>query len=284
MNYFFFRPQLHCEYELDIDVRIVSLLSDGDPSIYEAQWIKREDEGPIILIEKKEEPSEYEKLIYSTFKKHPHIVRTYGFVGNDRRSVMILQEQAPHGNLQYLLESGQFQPSARVLVEIFSQIINAMINIVKNGLVHGDLRCENILVFQMHPTDPKRNLVKLANFALAHPNDRSYVDDRRLNIPVRYCALEILRSAGRSNYSELSDVYSMGVLMWQAYSKGKRPYDSSGTNGEVRQRKLKGEKLPRPLLCHKLVWEIIEGCWYNEPVLRFIFGDMKIRFNNIGQQ
>ena len=203
------------------------------------------------MIEKKEEPSVHEKLFYTTFKNHPHIVHTFGFVGNDRGSIMILQERAPHGNLQSLLESGQFQPSGRVLVEIFSQIINAMIDIADKGLVHGDLRCENILVFQMHPSDPKRNLVKLSNFNLARPNDSSHTDDRRLFVPVRFCALEILRSAGRSNYSELSDVYSMGVLMWQACSKGKRPYDSSDTNGEVRQRKLKEEKLSRPLLCHE---------------------------------
>ncbi len=260
------------------------MLSDGDVLIHEAEWITREEEGPIVLIEKKEEPSEHEQLIYSTFKNHPNIIRTYGFVGNDRGSIMILQERAPHGNLQSLLKNGQFQPSATVLVEIFSQIINAMIAIVEKGLIHGDLRCENILVFQMHPTDPKRNLVKLANFTLAHPNDRSYTDNRRLNVPVRYCALEILRSAGRSNYSEYSDAYSMGVLMWQTYSKGKSPYESSKTNGEVRQRKLKGEKLPRPLLCHKLVWDIIDDCWHNEPALRYKFDEMKTRFTNIGQQ
>jgi serine/threonine protein kinase len=259
-------------------------LNNRSNSVYEAQWKTDEDERPIVLIEKKEEPSAHEKLFYTKFKNHPHIVHTFGFVENDRDSFMILQERAPHGSLQSLLETGQFQSSARVLVEIFSQIINAMIDIVSQGFVHGDLRCDNILVFQMHPSDPKRNLVKLANFSLARPNDPSYIDDRRLFVPVRYCALEILRSAGHSNYSELSDVYSMGVLMWQACSIGKCPYDSSETNGEVRQRKLKGEKLPRPLLCHEQIWSIMEDCWHNEPQLRYEFKDLKTRLSNIGPQ
>jgi serine/threonine protein kinase len=169
------------------------LLNDGTPTIYEAQWITKV-ERPIVLIEKNEEPSKYERLFYTTFKDHPHLVHTFGFVENDRGSTMILQERAPHGNLQSLLESGQFQPSAIVLVEIFSQIIDAILDVIGQGLVHGDLRCENILVFEMHPSDPKRNLVKLTGFSLAHPNDSSYQDDSRLFVPIRHCAPEIVRS------------------------------------------------------------------------------------------
>jgi serine/threonine protein kinase len=192
-------------------------------------------------------------LFYTTFKDHPHLVHTFGFVENDRGSTMILQERAPHGNLQSLLETGQFQPSTKVLVEIFSQIIDTMLDVIGQRLVHGDLRCENNLVFQIHPTDSKRNLVKLTDFSLAHPNDSSYQDDSRLSVPIRHCAPEIVRSVCRSNYSEYSDVYAMGVLMWQAFSKGKLPYGSSKTNSEVRQRKLKGEKLSKPLLCDERI-------------------------------
>ena len=197
---------------------------------------------------------------------------------------MILQEQPPHGDLLSLLQNGQFQPSAAVLKEIFLQIIHAMIDIVDLGLVHGDLCCENIFVFQMHPTDPKKNTVKLANFIMARPNDPSHREDRQIDIPMRYCALGILRSVGRSNYSEMSDVYSMGVLMWQAYSQGKRPYDSSETKNEVRQRKEKGEKLPKPLACHELIWQIVINCWNNDPSCQYNFKEMTILFAKIDAQ
>ncbi len=252
-------------------------------SVFKAKWITEEEKPPSVLIKSNEVPSEHEQFIYSTFKDHPHphIIHTYGFVEDDDGSIMILQERAPYGNLQSLLESGRFQPSPTVLVRIFLQIIDAMIAIVKIGLIHGDLRCENILVFQMDPTDPERNLVKLANFTLAHPNDRSYTDNRRLNVPIRYCAPEILRSAGRSNYSESSDVYSMGVLMWQAYSQGKQPYDSSKTDVEVRQRKLNGEELPRPHHCNNQIWSIISECWLKNPEPRYDFKGMEIRLSCI---
>ncbi|CAF3993708.1 unnamed protein product [Adineta steineri] len=267
-------------YELNTHVRITDSLNNTFPRIHQAEWISQE-ERPIVIIERYEELSEYERLIHEKFKNHPHIIYTFGLVDNDHRSTMILQERAQYGNLQTLLNNGQFNPSPQVLIEIFRQIIDAMIDITNQGLVHGDLCCENILVFDMHSTDPARNRIKLNNFTMTRRNDPSIIDDRQIKIPVRYCAPEILRGAGRSNYSQYSDVYSMGVLMWQACSNGKLPYQSSVTNSEIRQRKLNGEKLSKPILCDTKIWSIIEDCWYNEPELRYEFKDMKTRLSCI---
>ena len=227
------------------------------------------------------EPSEYEAMVYTNFDQHRNIVHTFGFVGNNRGLILLLQERAPHGNLQALLQNGTFQPSQHVLITIFIQIVEAMVYVVSKGIVHGNLCCANILVFQMNPSKPTKNLVKLTNFGLVHKNDRDFSDDRRLIIPVRYCAPEILRSAGRTNYSEYSDAYSMGVLMWEALSKGKVPYESSITNSEVRQRKMKGEKLSKPSMCNDQIWKIIIDCWHNEPEVRFEFTGIKIRLSQI---
>ena len=255
-------------------------MNKGSPAIYEAEWIV-EDREPVIIIEQNSIPSEDEQLFYTAFKKNKHIVHTYGYVGNDRGTTMILQERAPFGSLQSLLRSGQFRPTLAVLLEIFTQISEVMADIVGAGLVHGDLRCENVLVFEMHPTDPKQNLVKLCNFSLAHKNDPTIVDNRRLNIPVRYCAPEILRSVGRSNYSEYSDVYSMGVLMWQALSNGKLPYESIKTIGEIRQQRLNKVELHNPLSCPREIWSIMKNFWFNEPQVRYEFQLLKAQLSRI---
>ncbi|CAF2538502.1 unnamed protein product [Rotaria sp. Silwood2] len=268
------------EYELDVDVKMHDSLNGQFGRTYKAEWISRK-ERPIVLVVMKEEPSEYETLVYTNVNPHNHIVYTFGFVGNNRGLILLLQERASHGNLQVLLKNGEFEPSQIVLIAIFLQIVEAMIYVVSKGIVHGNLCCTNILVFQMNPSKPTENLIKLTNFDLAHKNDSSFVDNRRLPVPIRYCATEILRSAGQSNYSELSDVYSMGVLMWEACSKGKLPYESLKTNSEVRQLKLKGEKLPKPFMCDRQVWSIMEDCWLNEPTIRYDFNEMKQRFSNV---
>ena len=244
--------------------------------IVPAQWISRQA-SPIVLIQMDEHPSEYEMMFYTEFRSHPHIVHTFGFVKNDFQSIMLLQERASHGNLEDVLVKHRFRPDLPVSITLFLQIIEAMIYLTEHHVVHGDLRCESILVFQMNASQPEENLVKLTNFSLAQKNDPALTCERRLIVPLRYCALEILRSAGRSNYSEFSDVYSMGVLMWQVCSSGEIPYSSSVTNGEVRQRKLRDEKLLRPVSCNDRIWSIMQDCWHNEPSLRYQFSDMKIR-------
>jgi serine/threonine protein kinase len=130
---------------------------------YDAQWILQK-EPSIVLIKMDKQPTNQEMLFYTGLKSHPHIIHSFGFVENDLQSILLLQECATYGNLQILLEKNLFQPSVKVLVQIFFQIVNAMIFITQQNLVHGDLRCANILVFQMSSTKPEENLFKLTNF------------------------------------------------------------------------------------------------------------------------
>jgi len=115
---------------------------------YEADWIPNKD-PPILLLVIDGPAADREALFYITLNSHPHIIHTFGLVKNDSQSIMLLQERALHGNLQTLLQTGNFQPSQKVLLAIFLQIVDAMIYVSNQGIVHGDLRCANILVFQM---------------------------------------------------------------------------------------------------------------------------------------
>ena len=145
--FFLLRPTVTCEFKLNIDVRMNESLNGSYGKTYDAQWIVKE-KRPIVVIKMDKQPTEYELLFYTKFKSHPHIIYTFGFVENDLQSIILLQERAPHGNLQVLLENDHFRPSTEVLIEIFLQIIDAMIYITKQNIVHGDLRCANVLVLK----------------------------------------------------------------------------------------------------------------------------------------
>ncbi|CAF3953534.1 unnamed protein product [Rotaria sp. Silwood1] len=275
-----YEPSTGYTFKLNVDVAKNGLLDGRFRETYEAQWLSERTES-IVLIKMNEAPTKYELLFYKEFNNHPHIIKTFGFVENNLQSIMLLQERAPHGHLQELLKNNLFEPTSMVLVAIFLQIMDAMMYVINQGMIHGDLRCSNILVFQMDASKPKENFVKLTNFALVRPNQPLLSEDRRLIIPVEYCAPEILRSAGRLNYCELSEVYSMGVLMWEACSQGKLPYGSSISNREIRQKKLDGEILPRPWMCDRRIWPNIKKCWNNKPQSRIKFKDMKIQLSNL---
>jgi len=269
-------------FQLDIDIKKSQtrpLFQGFGKSIYKVEWINRT--GPAIIILKIDgAKANQEASFYVQLSCHPHIVRTFGFIQNTRGSVMLLQECAPHGDLSELLREDGFKPNERVLWKIFEQICDAMICLADNDIVHGDLACRNVLVFQSNPNDPKKNLVKLTDFGLTRGSKLySIVNTPAMTvmtiIPIRYAAPEILRNANRSNYSEKSDIYSMGVLMWEACSYGDLPYSHLEDDYDVQKLKLNDERLSQPSLCSDELWSIINECWHQNPQDRPDFQSLK---------
>ena len=268
------------DYELNINVKQKRPLIPNSEKFYKADWIPKREDSPIILILTNDEKGKREASFYMELNSRRHIVLTYGFVKNDRYPIMLLQERAPHGSLERVLQNGEFEPSQEVLITIFQQIIDAMIHMTNKGVVHCDLRCANVLVFEIDAVDSKRNLVKLTNFSMARKiSEDSPVSSNRLpeNL-VRYCAPEILKSDDESSYSESSDVYSMGVLMWQACSKGAIPYERCT---DIRQRSLNGDKLSKPNACQGDLWNVICDCFHTQPELRYSFQQMRERLKRV---
>lgn len=267
-----------CQFQLDVDIRKTRsrpIFQSFGKSIYEVEWINRD--GPSIILMKIDgAKAKREVSFYVQLSCHPHIVRTFGLVQSNPDSVMLLQEAAPHGDLCEMLRENGFKPNQAVLWEIFKQICDAMICLADNGIVHGDLACRNVLVFQSNYSEPKQNLVKLTDFGLTRASTvYSVVDSPMMTtmtiIPIRYAAPEILQNPSQLNYSEKADVYSMGVLMWEAFSYGQLPYSALHNEEDIRQRKLNDERLPQPTSCSHQLWQIMNGCWQLDPLNRPTF-------------
>jgi serine/threonine protein kinase len=271
----------HDQFQLNVDIWLKTnkpLFNSSDKTIYELECMRRQG-PPIVSVEIKGLEAIREASFYVYLSCHPHIIRTFGFVKSDSKSTQLLQEYASVGHLAELLQEHRFRPSEDVLIEIFVQICDAMVCLADNDIVHGDLACRNVLVFRSNAMEPEENLVKLTDFGLARGNTIYSVDDNTTSsttivIPVRYAAPEILRTMDTSNYSEKSDIYSMGVLMWEAFSLGTMPYASIEDDREVRNRKLKKEKLPQPS-CSRHLWNIMSQCWRSQPENRPDFRKLK---------
>ncbi|CAF1639429.1 unnamed protein product, partial [Rotaria sp. Silwood1] len=269
-------------FKLGIDIRRTErrpIFQTPGKIIYKAEWISKP--GPaVVLINIEGAKADREASYYVKLGCHPHIVHTYGMVKNDYNSLMLVQEYANEGNLGQLLKEYEFRPSQPVLLEIFLQIIDAMMYLANYGIVHGDLACRNILVFRFNDADPQENFVKLTDFGLTRASTlysvvSSTTSTKFVVVPLRYAAPEILQSAGLSNYSEKSDVYSMGILMWEACSQGQLPYASIENDDEVRQHKLNGEILSQPDNCNEGLWNIIVRCWHLQSKARPTFKMLK---------
>ncbi|CAM4954870.1 unnamed protein product [Rotaria socialis] len=274
--------QKHFLFRFGIDIRKAGkrpIFQTQGKSIYRAEWISKP--GPdVVLLKIEGAKANREAGYYVQLGSHPHIVHTYGMVENDFNALMLVQEYATEGDLAELLKENEFQPSKLVLLEIFLQIIDAMVYLANYGIVHGDLACRNVLVFRLHNSNPQENLVKLTDFGLTRASTLysvvgSTASTTLVVVPLRYAAPEILLSAGLSNYSEKSDVYSMGILMWEACSQGQLPYGSIEDDSEVCRFKIKGGILSQPENCDEKLWNIMVQCWHQQSGARSTFKMLK---------
>ncbi|CAF3451683.1 unnamed protein product [Rotaria sp. Silwood1] len=278
------------QFILNVDIkkkRGRPLFQTFGKAIFLAEWLPTNSNQPEIIILKIDGARALkEASFYVNLTRHPRIVRTFGFISdektdNENNSVMILQEYAPEGSLYELLQERETVPDEKILIEIFLQIADAMIFLAYNNIVHGDLACRNVLIFRFDETNTKNNIVKVTDFGLSRQSKiysktsgsaRTTLD----MVPTRYAAPEILTPNSKSDdYTEKSDVYSMGVLMWEAYSRGAIPWSKVDKDAEIIQNVMNGILLPQPSKCTLKYWNIITKTWSKLPPDRPTFKQLK---------
>jgi serine/threonine protein kinase len=269
------------EYQYGVHVQKGrQLYGMSEKKIYLGQWL-RQRRDQIIIIEMIEAIADREGQFYLEVNEHDNIIRTFGSVVNPLSLTIFVQEYAPQGDLADCLMDNQHKITLPMLVEMFIQIANAMSYVASKKIVHGDLGCRNILVFRVDQDRLKNNLVKLTDFGLARWIDQPPANEDTSIIPIRFCAPEILRDNRHSNYSEKSDVYSMGALIWEALSNGEIPYSSVAADNDVKRMKLNDQKLEKPPVYDHQLWILMNNCWHKDPRQRPNFEEIKVRLRDI---
>lgn len=284
------------QFKLDVDIKIMEgwpMFQAFGKTIYMAEWLRDKNNRPkVILLKLYGARARKEASFYANLSRHPHIIRTFGFV-NDKdnpdkdKTVLLLQEYAPQGNFYDLLQRRKNVRNEKILIQIFLQIIDAMMFLAYNHIVHGDLACRNVLIFHFDENQPERNVIKITDFGLSRHSQLysrtpgAVSATTTLNIvPIRYAAPEVLLpNATADVYTEKSDIYSMGVLMWEAYSRGSIPWEDIEDDKHVVERVQRGDLLPKPSNCSQSIWSIITKLWSKAPIDRPTFNELKYLLN-----
>lgn len=144
--------------------------------------------------------------------RHPHIIRLYQVMETEKM-IYLVTEYAPGGEIfDYLVKNGRMsEPLAR---RIFKQILHAVNYLHQQGVVHRDLKAENLLL------DANEN-IKLADFGFSN----EYTPGMQLNTwcgSPPYAAPEIFE--GKHYDGPSSDVWSLGVVLYVLVC-GALPFD-----------------------------------------------------------
>ncbi|XP_063722000.1 receptor tyrosine-protein kinase erbB-2-like isoform X2 [Symsagittifera roscoffensis] len=174
----------------------------------------------------------------------------------------------PHGNLlDYIRKYGHALPS-RTFFLWGKQIAEGMEYLQSKRVVHRDLAARNVLV-------QSTRQIKITDFGLAQmlKHGEESVKFQGGKVPLKWLALE---SLVEKTFTHASDVWSMGVTLWEVFTLGGRPYEQvTGGVSEMIKVLQDGERLPQPPGATLDLFVVMLKCWLVEPKSRLTFTQIK---------
>ncbi|KZV80075.1 kinase-like protein [Exidia glandulosa HHB12029] len=207
------------------------------------------------------------ELRASSYVDHPNILPFLGICQYGLNTVLV-SPLMEYGNLlTYLLQHPTTQPQPFIL-----QIAEALAFLHDEaGLVHGDIKCENVLVSPNHEA-------MLADFGLSTSVDKSAtevttVTGIRERSTLRFSAPELLLASEDSeggrprSKTPATDVWAFGMLVLQAFTKS-RPwsrYNDVGATACI----VRNQTPARPgTSLNNAYWALCVQCWRIQPAMR----------------
>jgi serine/threonine-protein kinase 11 len=157
------------------------------------------------------------------------------------QTVYLVLDYADCGNLERLVKSG-FDLTPNDARYIFKQVANAVFYLHQNGIVHQDVKPQNILLM-------RSGRVLLSDFGNAHSLDSA---PSGFSSPA-YQAPELICPAD-GEVPAKQDIWSLGVTLY-FLTFGKLPFQ--GNDVYEITKSILGSQLSRPADCSDVLWDLI---------------------------
>lgn len=204
--------------------------------------------------------------------RHPYIVACYGIykyneIGREHK--FIVMEYLPESSLDKFLKRSDIRNKLNIsdLISLCTTTVIGMKYLEDRNIIHRDLAGRNLLVFEQD----QKYIIKITDFGMGKQIEQDIIDykeENSLTIAIKWSAPEVIL---QRIYSNKSDVWSFGIVLWEIFSWGESPYNNL-SNKDTITWVMKGHRLAKPENCPEPIYNIMKNsCWNHNPQNRFSF-------------
>ncbi|XP_030623362.1 protein-tyrosine kinase 6b [Chanos chanos] len=243
--------------------------------VYRGKWKDRVNVAiKVLKTEESLDQTEFQQEVQILKRlRHRHLISLFA-ICTASTPYYIITELMEKGDLLKLLRSEEGAALDRIsLIDMAAQVADGMSYLEANNSIHRDLAARNVLVGEGY-------ICKVADFGLARIIKEPFYTSEDKTIPYKWCAPEAI-SHGR--YSNKSDVWSFGVLLYEMLTYGGIPYPAFSNREVYHQITENGYRMPAPTKCPQYVYDIMLACWRDNPEDRPDFKDLKPDLENVNR-
>ena len=203
----------------------------------------------------------FEAALMAQFS-HTNVQSIIGQVKEDDLFFLVMPFCEFGSLLSWLEKNGQCS-GVKTLLHICMDVASGMNYLSSLKIVHRDLAARNVLV-------SSDLTCKISDFGMSR-FDRRLVEASDFDglVAIRWAAPEAVNYC---RFTVKSDIWSFGVLMYEVFTFGKRPYED-WTHDQLLNEVHHGYRLPKPEKCPEAVYQLMLIAWQYDPDQRMLFSD-----------
>jgi len=188
---------------------------------------------------------------------HPNVVKFIGVCSKEQACFCIVSEFCTKGSLEQLLRGkNRTVLPLRTLVRMARDAAAGILHLHCESVIHRDIAARNVMVGENYS-------IHVGDFGFARVKDKNASSAFTCTIgPAKYIAPEAIVE---KKYSEKSDAFSFGVLLWEIIT-GDEPWRDQKSLVEIAIGvSSRGWRLAIPNSCPPVLADLMRKCWEAEP-------------------